>query len=1169
MRIIYKLLIDTERKDLPSNPSVGFQNGVYHFSTAPSNDFYDCLEGNSFSNISQQNLIAKGGEFSQMEDVSVKIVSNNIMTHISQNEIELLGRKASMLAEINGLEKSIFEKMLITSYPQIDSISFEINLSDSTLANAGQVNLKVPQGFGGNSQLETSYGRRCLLKAYKQDSLPKSASQGIKSNLASYHKIPTPELEQYAQDPQKDELLITRNGQPAFAKNFTVYQVLNAGTGELAKMLVSDAIDRRSPEISNLEGGSIEICAGKSKGNSFRVTKVDDIANTSQIFTVPVDVIFSLNSLRFSIPSGLAGRESISSGTLYQTVASSTTERQMQIGDNKITATLEYWPAPAEGTIKIELRDRFGEILFSAEATIRRAYATSKITVSVQFHSSRELGTNTYRIITLDKPVDAGEILTESEVNFNYLREMPGVIGKYSLAYPGGVAKAVERAITHSLKVDSQNANIPDDISVFRCVDKSIKYAVPHLPNIEISPDYGKPNAKIINDDGSLSDVRLVFNTIESNANRTIIEFPISHDGKTTVTESAQHSPRWRTINSQTALWSKRTPPETVTLFPNEGDIVTEDYEQRERFEHSIRVEMKSGDPGIMALQTTIYWRIDDLDSRGGYKIKPRFSFWMDIRCSISARAILVDDAGNAIATKNYLDDRTGYGPNIKISLTRGKYSSEGPDADAQRLMEELRNIFAFDYDSSAKYIYLQLLFEFPLGGLSQRGILCLSALPVLCEREIDIDKILIIGNHVYTGDASEYGPIKETERLCEDYGINVDESSFDNANENIQNEIGLSSGSRDEQSSFILLKHGDKFANKLAEICRATNVSMYTDGSKLYARHFQSAQMEWTIKPKDVIKSSFRIRPTDADSIATEWSFEAYTWDGLRTFAMSTVTEDLSQEWPPAGESFNAALYLPEYMSIGGFGASNFSEIDITKLRIGYAYRANISEGWCEVYCVLVDLRTSKSGTSTSPYRHVSAQALFTITEYITRPNGSRTSSALEITPLKQNSYWSEMIGGSMNVGFSSASTLSRISKEAFTKTRRKATLDERYSKHKIAAFGADRFWLQSFLLTASHNAFIKNVMSFSVPINLLQEGCLASLLLKRIKLGFGKFTNRPIEAWITSYVFAPAEDVVQIECINSEPRQENLWFNENLLENQLTINEGESTQDYYQENQ
>jgi hypothetical protein len=1084
MLIVYKLLIDTTMKGLPPDISVGFRDdekhsiGFYHLSTTPLTGFYDCLDGTYFSDISQENLILKGGELSLAGEVKIKIVSRDIIRHIVNNDIELLGCKVSMLAEIDGKEKGIFEGMRISEYSQADDVSFEITLEDSAFANAGQLNLKVPQGFGSGAQLETSYGSECLLRLYKQDrqETDKTISQGTKSMGYNAGYCVGLELELLPEDKYGGSILInlpTFNKRPSFAKNFSVNEVRCGNLDRPAELWIRlDYSSSWTPEISaRLEGRYIEICSGKGKGNVYRITKVEEFARS---------------------------------------------------------------------------------------------------------------GYEIYRVVVLDRFINDGDICavaSNQEANFPAL---PIAANNYKYYSSDSV-----RYTTHlaNIKYTTRQSGIAaENRSVFKFTETLDRYAIPRMKNILIADcprlfDAGTakiPNFRVANDDGSLSDVCVKFLPgLKETDEYSLLDFPAGSNNKTVVAEAGKYQPRWGKSGGVAIRASEPNWFIDVTNYARIGQEVEIDSEDSERYPPVVKsYAYKEGSFGV---QAELYWRIDDLPFNGKYKIKPRFSFWMRQYYGFSARAILVDDAGNVIDSKNYNlegeDDPVHYHPYFKISLTRNKVESISEPSNGARevcenLLTQLQNLLTFNSEVKAKYIYLQLLFEFtPWGGyygLPYGDLFHFSALPVICEREIDTDKLYIRG---YERDSATRAAnfllrtpddiARRAKRLCLNYDISVNEGSFDE----VSKKISVSSGQEQDKLPFIPFKHGDNFQDKLAEICRAANFSMLSDGSKLYAKYFFSGEPgEWRVGPTDVIKGSLGVR--SVNSVATEWEFSANTWEGQKTLSIGVSKDFPETEWQPeGGVSFFATLVYPGYMQneIPGFGA-RASAKDGENFSLGDMYWVKSMEPGLEpgVACKLVSLRINEDCTD----------ALFIMPHgTLQLPESPNSSDQLEITPLAQERGWRSIVCGNLDIDYASARYLWETSKAAEAKIKKKARLDERYSKHQIAAFATDESWLQNFLKTARHNSFAKSIISFKVPINRLPEGSLSSLLLKRITLAFGRFQSSTLDGWIVGYSFAPAEDAVRIEFMNSEPAKQTLWLDENLLNDQLTVDERESTQDFYSE--
>jgi len=1077
MLAVYKLRIDTEKTSL-SDPAIGFQNGILSLSTAPLTGYCDCLDGNSFSDISQENMIVKGGEMSQIGDVKIKIVSKDIIHCVTQNDIELLGCKAAISAEINGVEKSIFEGMLISSYSQTDEVSVDINLRDSAFANVGLMNLKIPQGFGGGSQLESSYGEECLLKLYKRENSSVSISQGAVRNWPAYL---SPELEQIVPSADTSPVLTTFDGKPSFAKNFAVYRVMNADTGRLAKISIRRMVT--GPEILGTEGESVEVVSGPGKGESYRIVRAEE------------------------------GRD-------------------------------------------------------------------------------LEIGSDPCDVITLDRPVKAGDIAGQFDARVKALGIMSSAQRRYPYDQSGVLYQQPTFRILQTFRKDSEypDETSTENISMFRFVTGSNRCAVPLLSGIRPMPypmegifgpgsTFSRPNIVIIDDYGSRTSARVEIKEIERNEKYSILEFPGVQGTKLSVSEFGKYRPRWVRKGIQFLCGSgKALISENCRIFPADGQEVTEDSKFGSPWqtvaEHNGVAGLSLSAPVLGGLHVALYWRIDDLLFQGKYKIRPMFSFMLNRDYKFSARALLLNDSCGVIQTKNYnldldenefyVEDNHNYRADIAISLTRNEAKYTPSDQDEERaLLRKLRNLLVFDSDTEAKYVYLQLFFDVS----SQRTTtLKFAALPVECMREVELNNVWLKGYYGAWSPMPAKNIASLTEQLCHDYGVETDNESFGEAAEQIGKNAGDSQALRSEEDledviAYIPFGHGEKLADKIAEICRAANFSVYSNGSKLHAKYFFSGESEWLVTPADIMKGSVEVRALGLDSVATEWDFEANVWGVQKTLSTETAASFPENiEWVPSGSAFSAELIYKGYRNnkpYPGFGA-RIDSANSKKLYLGGIYGARILS-LPTARCELVSVRANETG----------ADALFTFILPISKRLRASIAQAgeIEITPLKQEFNWRETVSGTLDIDIASAKTLHEISWDAFKKTKRRIKLDERYSKHKIAAFGADGFWLQNFISTAAHNSYAKTIVSFKTPIDRLPEGSLSGLLLKRVTLAFGRFRNNHLEGWIVGYSLSPAENAARIEVMNSEPVKEILWLDENMLDDQLTVDERESTQEFYSE--
>jgi hypothetical protein len=1055
MLIEYILKINTgTRTDLEADASVGFKNGIYTLATGHSRGYCNCLDGSSFSDISQENMILKGGELSLAENVRIKIVSEDVISHVVQNEIKLVGCKASMFLRIETSpeDKEIFKEMLISECSQTDEVSFEITLEDSTFANAGQINLKMPQGFGGGAQLETSYGEECPLKIYKQDKQEAEGGAISQGFSRGEEGVSDPELE--SPPVHLGISLITFNGKPSFVKNFAVAEVAQAGQNLPAVLTLS-------PEVQfsgKLEGKYIEVCSGKGKGNSYIIKKVDSAYKNGK----------------------LCGR------------------------------------------------------------------------------------------FTLDRPVSRDEILAISDTEHAGLQRMP-VANSYMYFF--GTNEVVGNSIPAYDKIKLSESST-ENFSVFRFCEPSSLYAIAKMNDTEVvfSEDVREISAQIANDDGSFSDILVEAECMEENKNFAILRFPSVSNGKKIVSEIGKHQPRWSydladfNLFSPFKLGTLNTKMEYELIkYATAGSQVPSDAPGPQSVGYLVLNNNPIGLTHFCGVQASLYWRVDDLSSSGAYKIRPRFSFRLPRPYTLSARALLIDDAGNAIDVKNYniSEESSFHQADAEISLTKNEVSYFGDATykqDDWDILADLQSLLTFELEPKArvKYIYLQLFFSFDFSFFQNANkiLFFFSASPVACDREIDIDKIRIKGRSSL--DMAQSDIVSTTADICQSFGVPTNKESFSATSLSVRNRFQPGSYS----PSFIPFKHGDNFQDKLAEICRAANFSMFSDGSKLYAKYFFSDAKKWLIKPASVIKGSLEVR--NVNLAATDWDFSANTWDGQKTLSLNanSLASFPGFEWFPESDNVlvSGTLDYEGYLDneIQGFGVA-MSTGNVEKLLVDNMYWVMFSQTGEKRLCRIVSLRI---GSSTS-------YALFVNEDAERLPSsGLDYRSSVRIALLNQEGDWRTMVSGNLGIDRDSAKFLWEISRTAFEENKKRAKLDERYSKHQIAAFGDDSSWLKNFITTAEYNSFAKVIVSFKVPIDFLPEGSLSSLLLKRATLAFGRFRNDPLNGWIVGYSLIPSEDAVRIEFINSEPLESQfLLLDENLLNDQLTIDERNPTQNFYSE--
>jgi len=160
----------------------------------------------------------------------------------------------------------------------------------------------------------------------------------------------------------------------------------------------------------------------------------------------------------------------------------------------------------------------------------------------------------------------------------------------------------------------------------------------------------------------------------------------------------------------------------------------------------------------------------------------------------------------------------------------------------------------------------------------------------------------------------------------------------------------------------------------------------------------------------------------------------------------------------------------------------------------------------------------------------------------------------------LKHKEEWEAAIGGNLRVDYHSAEWLFFRAQAALLDVKNHIKMDERYTKHKAMVFTSPETWLKSILNTVAHNTYKKVLVKFSVPLDMLPEQGLPSLVLKYARLEFGRFKKYPISGWVIGYSLDVAEDKVDIAFLSSEPMKNVKWYDENDLENQTILDETES---------
>jgi len=227
----YLLTIKTGRKDVPPEPAANFIGGDYNLATATAG----FLDGSSIGPISQENMILFGGEFSLMNNVSVEILSPEIIKHTESHGINLFGAKCSLKALSKNTEIEVFIDMCVICYSKASSISFKLTLSDSALANAFVPSAVIPEQYGGG-ELPIRIGGNEFVKAKK-----------VKKNDFVYSQGTS----QYFYE---------------WGRTFPILTVEKSSSGLIAVEVYCCGL---------VAGDTLEVVAGKGQGNRYEILAVE------------------------------------------------------------------------------------------------------------------------------------------------------------------------------------------------------------------------------------------------------------------------------------------------------------------------------------------------------------------------------------------------------------------------------------------------------------------------------------------------------------------------------------------------------------------------------------------------------------------------------------------------------------------------------------------------------------------------------------------------------------------------------------------------------------------------------------------------------------------------------------------------------------------------------
>jgi len=567
--------------------------------------------------------------------------------------------------------------------------------------------------------------------------------------------------------------------------------------------------------------------------------------------------------------------------------------------------------------------------------------------------------------------------------------------------------------------------------------------------------------------------------------------------------------------------------------------------------------------------QISVYWRIEEMgDLSNVDSVCPHFLVGPDtsrrgggdIIWRPIIRVMLLDDSLTTMESKGYFAQGYPTQKEAKAAEIAGVMKS---------MPEKIADAITFEKGSlvNAKYLYLQIGVQYADGYAGESFDLCFYTYGLKRKASYPLEKARV---KAYRDDII-HDPVQLAWMLCGDNDIAVNPESMAEASKAISNDIY--GNKRLFDTPRMEVANGASWEEKLSELCRAANISLFSDGCRLHAKYWIADRLkenvELSIDEKDIVAGSCEITGFKNEGIYTDYVFSLPTEQKVETLRLSAPGKNdvfwddriYADDWVLEVDGAWNVLFNDHYtqatlmMSVRLPESSVYAGKEFIGLIPGNSYEISFKEENLEhsLDMLFLDMRL----------RETHADCIF---ELGFQGNKERVyevpnANGITIRPLRDKKEPPKAIGGSLSVDRCSAEWLWLRTQAALAEIKNHIKMDERYTKHKVMAFTSPETWLKSILNTVAHNTYKKILVKFSVPLDMLPEGGLHTLILNHVRLEFGRFKKYPINGWIIGYSLNVAEDKVDITFLSSEAMKNSKWYDENDLTDQKILNETESS--------
>lgn len=598
-------------------------------------------------------------------------------------------------------------------------------------------------------------------------------------------------------------------------------------------------------------------------------------------------------------------------------------------------------------------------------------------------------------------------------------------------------------------------------------------------------------------------------------------------------------------------------------------------------------------------MQGAFYYRVDTPIIDGRYigdssidNVFPALNFKLSIdqpitsafRFFVHCRISVVDDNGCVSDVINYssTDDDNGepvWVPPCEINLTDDSYTIQaGCDitGDGEQriktLISRLKSSLVLadkvkSFGKSAKYLYIQFVAQTSYQSMTIHQIgakLSLKSPGLIYTISIPKDKIYI--KTINDNNSSINNPVALLRALCDRYGVPYNAPSFATCETMLLDSMGLD-GSDNPQ---IIVSGSDSIEDLIAKICRASNISVYSDGSKLYAKWWIADQIEdrsteFVLDNTSILKDGYSISRDQGGYISTDYDINAVDQFG-QSFGLSVIAGDIdtfpakSQWTSTLGGDIADSISVPSYTNVNS--SAGYIEIVTTS-----ANKNLNASPWVIGYYYGLSATPKTSGTNLfGVYKCISTAGFSNLGQKIilqkitgdSIPELASISYNISAKIWRSMRDWQYLVSGSMvdSSDYVTSFNLWESCKAAKALLGKSNSLDQRYTKHDIAAYTSRKSWLKSMLYLIKHNTFARSIIRLSMPISDLPSN-LNTYLLSYAQIGVGPYSASPTTGWIIGYSIEPSSDELSLTIMTAKSDESVLIYDENGLSNQTTINE------------